>query len=55
VKKVAHRVSAVVNGHLDVRFDPVRIKGLQFAAHPFGYPHQHSKVEHGYTVLPIDL
>jgi 3',5'-cyclic AMP phosphodiesterase CpdA len=55
LNEISSRVATVINGHLHVRYEPVRINGLQFAAHPFGYPHQHSKVEDGYTVLPIDL
>ncbi len=49
----APRILAVVHGHRHVRYDPVKIDGMLFAAHPFGYPHQHSGVEDGYREVSI--
>ena len=53
--EMSTRVIAVINGHVHMRYQPIQINGLRFTAHPFGYPHQHSEVEDGYTVIPINL
>ncbi|MBD3163418.1 MAG: hypothetical protein GF346_13080 [Candidatus Eisenbacteria bacterium] len=56
IEDLADRVVAVLHGHRHVRYEPRCIDGKLFAAHPFGYPHQHSRVEDGYrvVVLPND-
>lgn len=53
--EIASRVLVVIHGHRHVRYAPVRIHDFQFAAHPFGYPHEHSEVEDGYTIVPTEL
>ncbi len=47
------RIALAIHGHRHLRYAPTRVDGIFFAAHPFGYPHQHSSVEDGY--LRVEL
>lgn len=47
------RILLAVHGHRHVRYNPIEIDGIQFVAHPFGYPHQHARVEDGYRLVEI--
>lgn len=49
------RIIVVIHGHRHVRYPPTRIDEFYFAAHPFGYPHQHAHAEDGYTVVPVEI
>lgn len=48
------RIALVIHGHRHQRYDPARIDGFLFAAHPFGYPLQHSSVEDGYRCIELN-
>lgn len=48
-------IALVIHGHRHSRYDPAEIGGFRFAAHPFGYPHQHETVHDGYRMIEIGL
>lgn len=47
------RIALVVHGHKHRRYGPKVADGVTFMAHPFGYPHHHSRPEDGYRVVEV--
>lgn len=55
IRENASRIAAVLHGHRHRRYEPLRIDGVLFAAHPFGYPHQHERPEDGYREVVVEI
>jgi hypothetical protein len=53
IDEFAPRILAVLHGHRHARYAPVRIRGICFAAHPFGCPQEHADVRDGYTIVRL--
>jgi Icc-related predicted phosphoesterase len=47
------KISLVVHGHRHQRYGHKKVTGINYIAHPFGYPHQHSKVEDGFRLIEL--
>jgi len=49
--KYQDKIELLIHGHYHGRYEKTVIEGINYVAHPFGYPQQHDSVEDGVKVI----